>query len=115
MVYKIAIAALFAASSAKRLPMYDSQNILLSSFDWVDDEPVKDFDDGTVDEVHDYVPETELIQVQDTPSDEDYKHMIFEAGTADEVSTNPVLDELEEFDESLIQSGSVRREHRFNK
>ena len=98
--------------------MYDSQNILLSSFDWEDEEPVKDFDDGTVDEVHDYQPETELLQISDpfpAKDADDYTSMKFEPGTADEVSQNPNIDELEDFDDSLIQSRNERREYKFDK
>ena len=107
MVFKIAIATLFVVSSAKRLPVYDSQNILLASQggDWMDDEKQQDFDGDTVDEVHDYTPETELIQTTDEITHaglDGYAEMTFEAGTADEVSRNPVIDELEDFDDSLI-------------
>ena len=107
MVYKIAlIAALMLVADAKRLriPAYDYQNILLSSGDWEDDEPTKDFDEGTVDEVHDYTPETQLLQLDREQYNglDDYAGMKFEAGTADEINQNFTNDELEDFDDTLF-------------
>ena len=96
---------LVADARRLRIPAYDSQNILLSSQDWEEDEPTKDFDEGTVDEVHDYTPETQLLQIdreEQYNGLDDYAGMKFEAGTADEINQNFTNDELEDFDDTLF-------------
>ena len=67
MVYKYAlIAALMIVADAKKLhnvPVYDNSNILLAMVPSAVDEEAEqqNFEDDTVDEVHDYTPETQLI------------------------------------------------------
>ena len=75
---------------------------------------MKDFEDGTFDEVHDYTPESELLLTRGARwENQNWDIVNYDADTVDEVSNFDAGGEIEDFDLVNIGASGKRGEQKF--